>query len=183
MTRSASGKECTTSTARKSEASSPSTGRPVRSRSRPIPSHRVPFSRHSRSSSGLIGASCFSRAARKTYVAATEERKMIANANRDIRSALMAADLERSERQQISGPFSYLDEVIGGLEVLHLSGLTVLPSSFMPRLDTVRRLLPPGVEAPGRWQRRIARVIDQCFDLQEGILQAGRRMWHENAVA
>ena len=108
---------------------------------------------------------------------------MIANANRDIRSALMAADLERSKRQQISRPFSYLDEVIGGLEVLHLSGLTVLPSSFMPRLDTVRRLLPPGVEAPGRWQRRIARVIDQCFDLQEGILQAGGRMWHENAVA
>ncbi len=108
---------------------------------------------------------------------------MIADANRDIRSALTAADLERSERQKIIRPFSYLDQVIGGLEVLHLNGLTVLPSSFVSRLDTVRQLLPPGVEAPGRWQRRIARVIDQCFDLQERILQAGRRMWHENAVA
>jgi hypothetical protein len=108
---------------------------------------------------------------------------MIANANRDIRSALTAADVKRSERQKITRPFSYLDEVISGLELLHLNGLTVLPSSFTPRLDTVRRLLPPGVEAPGRWQRRIARVIDQCFDLQERILQAGRRTWHENAVA
>lgn len=108
---------------------------------------------------------------------------MIAEANRDIRWAMRVADQERLERFTANRPFAYLDEVIVGLETLHLKGLTALPSSFVPRLEAVRRLLPPGVEAPGHWQRRIARVIDQCFDLQERILQAGRWMWHENAVA
>jgi len=100
---------------------------------------------------------------------------MIAEANRDIRWALRVADKKRNTRLTVHRPFAYLDEVIVGLETLHLKGYTAVPASFMPRLQAVSQLLPPGVEAPTAWRRRIARVIDQCFDLQERILRVGRR--------
>ena len=99
---------------------------------------------------------------------------MIAEANRDIRWAMRVADKERNTRLTVHRPFAYLDEVIVGLEVLHLKGFTNVPRSFMPRLQAVNQLLPTGVEAPVAWRRRIARVIDQCFDLQERILRVGR---------
>ncbi len=97
---------------------------------------------------------------------------MIAEANRDIRWAMREADKERRERLRTNLPFAYLDEVIVSLETLHLAGLTVVPRTFMPRLHAVNELLPPGIEAPSQWRRRIARAIDQCFDLQESVLLA-----------
>jgi hypothetical protein len=94
---------------------------------------------------------------------------MIAEANRDIRWAMRVADKARSERHAFKRPYVYLDEVIVGLEALHLEGLSNVPPSFMPRLQAVSQLLPPEIDAPCQWRRRIARVIDQCFDLQERL--------------
>jgi hypothetical protein len=103
------------------------------------------------------------------------EDAMIAEANRDIRWALRVADKKRNERRAVNLPFIYLDELIVGLEALHLDGLTYVPRTFLPRLRAVSELLPPEISAPGQWRRRIARAIDQCFDLQERVLQEGRR--------
>jgi hypothetical protein len=100
---------------------------------------------------------------------------MIAEANRDIRCAMRVAEKARRERLTINRPFEYLDEVIVGLETLHLKGLTNVPQSFVPRLQAVSQLLPPEIDPPSQWRRRIARVIDQCFDLQERVLQFARR--------
>ncbi len=99
----------------------------------------------------------------------------IAEANRDIRWAMRVADKQRGERQAFRRPYVYLDELIVGLEALHLEGLSNVPRSFMPRLQAVSELLPPEIDAPGQWRRRIARAIDQCFDLQERVLQLGKR--------
>jgi hypothetical protein len=104
-----------------------------------------------------------------------KETVMIAEANREIRWAMLVADKQRRERRSVNRPFAYLDEVIVDLETLHLKGFTAIPTSFMPRLQAVSQLLPAGVEAPTAWRPRIARVIDQCFDLQERILRLGRR--------
>ena len=100
---------------------------------------------------------------------------MIAEANREIRWAQSVANKERRERRALKRPYIYLDEVIGRLEVLHLKGLSNVPRSFMPRLQVVSKLLPPEIDAPSQWRRRIARVIDQCFELQERVLQLGRK--------
>jgi hypothetical protein len=100
---------------------------------------------------------------------------MIAEANRDIRWALRVADKKRNERHAVNRPFVYLDELIVGLEALHLNGLTFVPRSFLPRLRAVSELLPSEIDAPSQWRRRIARAIDQCFDLQERVLQEARR--------
>ena len=94
---------------------------------------------------------------------------MIAEANRDIRCAMRVAEKARLRRLTINRPFEYLDEVIVGLETLHLEGLTNVPQSFMPRLRAVRQLLPPEIDPPSQWRRQIARAIDQCFDLQERV--------------
>src|SRR5260370_18453824 len=99
---------------------------------------------------------------------------MIAEANRDIRWAMAVAEKARCERLTRTRPFEYLDDVIVGLETLHLKGLTNVPRSFMARLQAVGQLLPPEIDPPSQWRRRIARAIDQCFDLQERILQFAR---------
>jgi hypothetical protein len=100
---------------------------------------------------------------------------MIAEANREIRWAQRVANKERSERRAVKRPYIYLDELISRLEALHLKGLSNVPRSFMPRLEVVSKLLPPEIDAPSQWRRRIARVIDQCFELQERVLQLGRK--------
>jgi hypothetical protein len=99
---------------------------------------------------------------------------MIAEANRDIRWAMRVADKERSEQHAFKRPYIYLDELIARLEAMHLKGLSNVPRSFMPRLEAVSELLPPEIDAPSQWRRRIARVIDQCFDLQARVLQSAR---------
>ena len=104
---------------------------------------------------------------------------MIPEANRDIRWAMRVADKKRSERHAFKRPYVYIDELIGGLEALHLQGFSNVPRSFMPRLEAVSELLPPEIDAPSQWRRRIARVIDQCFDLQERVLQLGRKTYLE----
>ena len=94
---------------------------------------------------------------------------MIAEANRDIRWAMRVAEKAQRQRLTRNRPFVYLDDVIVGLETLHLKGLTNVPRSFMPRLRAVTPLLPPEIDPPSPWRGRIARVIDQCFDLQERL--------------
>jgi hypothetical protein len=42
-------------------------------------------------------------------------------------------------------------------------------------------LLPPGVAGPSSWPRRTARVIDRCFDLQQRVLSAQRRLHRDDA--
>ncbi|HET9849542.1 MAG TPA: hypothetical protein VFR68_13420, partial [Candidatus Dormibacteraeota bacterium] len=74
-----------------------------------------------------------------------------------------------------------LDELIRRLEELQLKGTTELPGKFKPRLYRVSELLPPGVAGPSWWPRRTSRVIDQCFDLQERVLLAQRRLHHDDA--
>jgi hypothetical protein len=101
---------------------------------------------------------------------------MIPEANRDIRWALRVADKKRNEQHASTRPYVYLDELIVGLEALHLEGFTNVPRSFLPRLQAFSQLLPPEIEAPGPWRRRIARAIDQCFELQERVLQLRRPM-------
>ena len=96
---------------------------------------------------------------------------MIAEANRDIRCAMRVAEKDRRTRLTINRPFEYLDELIVGLETLHLQGLTNVPQSFMARLRAVRHVFPPEIDPPSRWRRQIARAIDQCFDLQERVRQ------------
>jgi hypothetical protein len=100
---------------------------------------------------------------------------MIAEANRDIRWAMRVADKQRGERQAFTRPYVYLDELIVGLEALHLKGFTNVPRRFLPRLQAISQMLPPEIDAPGQWRPRIARAIDQCFDLQERVLQLGRK--------
>jgi hypothetical protein len=100
---------------------------------------------------------------------------MIAEANRDIRWALRVADKKRTQQHTNSRPYVYLDELIVRLEALHLKGFTNVPRSFLPRLQAISQLLPPELEAPSLWRRRIARAIDQCFELQERVLQLRRK--------
>ena len=107
---------------------------------------------------------------------------MIAEANREIRWAFQSAEQEREERRKLQRPVAYLDQVIVSLEELHLKGHTVVPKSFMPRLDAVGTLLPPGVERPVAWRRHIARVIDQCFDLQEDVLRTTRKLEYDDVA-
>lgn len=95
----------------------------------------------------------------------------LARTNQEIRQQLEAAEDRRRRRNTIEPAFRYLDQVITGLERLHLRGLTVVPDSFLPTLNGVKPLLPPTVVAPDRWRRKIAATIDRCFDLQQQLLQ------------
>jgi hypothetical protein len=106
---------------------------------------------------------------------------MLAEANREIRLALDTANAQRQAQQQYAAPMAYLDELIGRLEELQLKGTTELPMTFKPRLYRASELLPPGVAGPPSWPRRTARVMDQCFDLQERVLLAQRRLHHDDA--
>ena len=106
---------------------------------------------------------------------------MLAEANRQIRLAFDTADAQRLAQQRYVAPMAYLDELISRLEELQLKGTTQLPRFFKPGLYRVSELLPPGVTGPSSWARRTARVIDQCFDLQERVLLAQRRLHHDDA--
>jgi hypothetical protein len=106
---------------------------------------------------------------------------MLAEANREIRKALETADAQRLAQQRSVAPLVYLDELIRRLEELQLKGTTELPGTFRPRLHRASELLPHGVAGPSSWPRRTARVIDQCFELQERVLLAQRRLHHDDA--
>jgi hypothetical protein len=106
---------------------------------------------------------------------------MLAEANREIRLALDTANAQRQAEQRLVAPMAYLDELIRRLEELQLKGTTELPTAFKPGLYRANELLPPGVTGPSSWPRRTARVIDQCFDLQERVLLAQRRLHHDDA--
>lgn len=101
---------------------------------------------------------------------------MLADANREIRLAYRSTALARLQRQRVTGPMNYLDELIVGLEELHLKGITVLPDHFLSRLNRLNIVLPSSVVPPKTWPRRIARAIDLCFELQERVLIAQRRV-------
>lgn len=94
---------------------------------------------------------------------------MIAETNREIRWYLWLADRRRRDRARIAVPFAYVDSLIAELEAMHLEGLWAVPSEFLPRLLTVNRLLPAGIEPLLGWRRRIRDAIDQCFELQERL--------------
>ena len=106
---------------------------------------------------------------------------MLAEANREIRLAFDTANAQRLAQQRSVAPMAYLDELISRLEELQLKGTTQLPRFFKPYLYRVSELLPPGVTGPSSWPRRTARVIDQCFDLQQRVLLAQRRLHHDDA--
>lgn len=106
---------------------------------------------------------------------------MLAETNREIRLAYETADAQRLAHQRNVAPIAYLDNLIRGLEELQLKGMTALPRTFRSRLDRVGELLPPGVAGPSSWPRRTARVIDQCFDLQERVRLAQRRLQPDDA--
>lgn len=106
---------------------------------------------------------------------------MLADANREIRLAFETASAQRLAQRRFAAPMAYLDELISGLEELQLKGTTELPGKFKARLSRATELLPPGVAGPSSWPRRTARVIDQCFDLQERVLLAQRRLHHDDA--
>jgi hypothetical protein len=106
---------------------------------------------------------------------------MLAEANREIRLAFESADAQRRAQHRFAKPMAYLDELIGRLEELQLKGTTELPTMFKPQLNRASELLPPGVAGPSSWPRRTARVIDRCFDLQERVLLAQRRLQHDHA--
>jgi hypothetical protein len=106
---------------------------------------------------------------------------MLAEANREIRLAFDIASAQRRAQQRFGVPMAYLDELISRLEELQLKGMTELPRSFKSSLDRARQLLPPGISGPSSWPRRTARVIDQCFALQERVLIAQRRFPHDDA--
>jgi hypothetical protein len=103
---------------------------------------------------------------------------MLAEANREIRLAFDTANAQRLAQQRFGAPMAYIDELIRRLEELQLKGTTELPRKFKSRLDRATELLPPGAAAPSSWPRRTARVIDRCFDLQERVLLAQRRLHH-----
>lgn len=106
---------------------------------------------------------------------------MLAEANREIRLAFETADAQRLAQQRYATPMAYLDELIGRLEELQLTGTTELPTMFKQHLYRASELLPPGVAGPASWARRTARVIDQCFDLQEHVLLAQGRLHQDDA--
>jgi hypothetical protein len=106
---------------------------------------------------------------------------MLAEANREIRLAFETADAQRLAQQRFAVPMAYLDELIGRLEELQLTGTIELPGTFKPRLYRAIELLPSGVAGPSSWPRRTARVIDQCFALQEHVLLAQGRLHHDDA--
>lgn len=95
----------------------------------------------------------------------------LARTNQQIRQHLEAAEERRRQRSSTERPLRYLDQLITHLERLHLRGLTVVPDSFLPTLNGVKPLLPPTVEPPRRWRRKIAATIDRCFDLQQQLLR------------
>jgi hypothetical protein len=106
---------------------------------------------------------------------------MLAEANREIRLAFDTAQARRLAQQRYVAPMAYLDELISRLEELQLKGTTELPRSYKSRLDRASESLPAGVSGPSSWPRRTARVIDKCFDLQERVLLAQRRLHHDDA--
>jgi hypothetical protein len=106
---------------------------------------------------------------------------MLAEAHREIRLALDTAKAQRQAKERFVAPIAYLDELIRRLEELQLKGTTELPRAFKPGLYRASELLPLGVTRPSSWPRRTARVIDQCFDLQERVLLAQRRLHHDDA--
>lgn len=103
---------------------------------------------------------------------------MLAEANREIRLAYESANAQRRADERFGVPMAYLDELIRRLEELQLKGTTELPTTFKPHLYRASELLPPGVAGLSSWPRRTTRVIDQCFDLQERVLSAQRRLHH-----
>jgi len=105
---------------------------------------------------------------------------MLAEANREIRLAFESADAQRRAHDRFAVPMAYLDELIGRLEELQLKGTTELPTMLKPYLHRASELLPPGVAGPSSWPRHTARVIDRCFDLQERVLSAQRRLQHDD---
>src|SRR5260370_33051081 len=122
--------------------------------------------------------SCSFRA-RLTICAVTTQRAigevMIAEANRDIRCAVRVAEKAQRERLTRNRPFEYLDDVIVGLETLHLKGLTNVPRSFMARLQAVGQLLPPEIDPPSQWRPRFSPAIDHSFHFHGPILQLPSR--------
>ena len=93
---------------------------------------------------------------------------MIAAANRDIRRQLQLAELRRA--QVMNSPIAQLDQVITELEEKHLEGLRKVPLSLVPLLCAVNRVLPEGVRPLPEQGGSIRDTIDQCFDLQESLL-------------
>ncbi len=96
---------------------------------------------------------------------------MIAQANDEIRSELLAAQQRRLVRARVEQPFAYLDWTIARLEALHLAGRKRVPKRFLPRLAAVTEMLPDGLEAPELWRTLIRDAIEQCFELQEQLLR------------
>lgn len=96
---------------------------------------------------------------------------MIAQANEEIRSQLLAADQRRRERARLQRPFVYLDWTISRLEAFHLEGKKRVPRRFVRNLELVEELLPDGVRPPDLWKTLIRDVIEQCFALQEQLLR------------
>ena len=91
--------------------------------------------------------------------------------NRQIVDSVRDQRMRAADRQRLLRPIHAVDALIADLEELHLAGRKRVPDAFLPRLRDLVATVPGGEAVEVRARVTIVHLMDQLYELQEGLLQ------------